>query len=229
MNKEIAAIWNKVWYKDSYSSYELRRQKAKKKIEIFENDLELAPQSICVDLGCGGGYISNEIATRFGCKTIGIDFSSTAVQYANETFAMSNANCIFKIGSATSIPLPDNSADVILCIGVLEHIPELDIALFEIKRILRPNGQVIVFTSNCYSLMYFDRLLKQCLRIWRYGYQKNWSPANLKKKLISVGISPVCIKTVQGFGDFPIKNKIDSFIHRFVNCWGRYFMLIGRG
>lgn len=229
MNKEIVNIWNRVWRKDSYSDYELRYQKAKRKVEIFENQLELNSQSVCVDLGCGGGYVSNEIATRFGCRTIGIDFSSVAIQHANETFAMSNSNCTFKIGLATNIPLPDNIADVVLCIGVLEHVPELNKALLEIKRILRPNGQVIVFTSNCYSILYLDRLLKQCLRVWRYGYQRNWSPSSLKKQMISASISPVCIKTVQGFGDFPIKNIIDSIIHYFIGSWGRYFMLIGRG
>ena len=88
MNNEIANIWNRVWRKDPYSDHELRCQKAKRKVEIFENKLDLNSESICVDLGCGGGYIANEIAIRFGCKTIGIDFSSIAIQHANKTFAI---------------------------------------------------------------------------------------------------------------------------------------------
>lgn len=229
MSNEAATIWDRVWRKDSYSEHELRCQKAKKKVDLFGDKLELDAQSVCVDLGCGGGYVSHEIAARFACKTIGIDFSDAAIQRAGKTFGASNANCVFKHGPVTKIPLPDNCADAVLCIGILEHVPELEQALSEIKRILRPNGQVVIFTSNRYSIMYFDRLLKQCFRVWRYGYQKNWSPKGLKKRLVSAGISPVRVETVQGFGDFPMKNRIDALIHGLIGAWGRYFMLIGRG
>lgn len=144
---------------------------------------------------------------------MGIDFSETAIKVAKETFENSHTNCFFKKGSATDIPLPDNSADAVLCVGVLEHIENTTSALSEVKRILKPNGIIVIISSNCYSVMYIDRLIKQFFRIWKYGYQKNWSYKTFGRIVEAFDIEIIEKKTIQGFGDFHIKNKIDKVLH----------------
>ncbi len=44
----------------------------------------------------------------------------------------------------TDIPVPTSSVDVVLCSHVLEHIPEDERALLEIRRILRPSGWAVL-------------------------------------------------------------------------------------
>lgn len=228
MSLKIKKIWDRVWEGDSYSCHKLRQQKAQKKTEIICKEIDVCSDYVCVDLGCGAGYVSHEISIKTDCTMIGIDFSDVAIKIANEKFALGN-KCSFMVGTANKIPLADNCVDVVFCIGVLEHVPEIEGALREIKRILKPGGYVVIFTSNCYSLMYVDRLLKQKLGIWRYGYQKNWSSVKLSDVISSIGIIPTKIKTFQGFGDFPIKNAIDTLISCLWKSWGRYFLIIGRG
>ncbi|MCL6508507.1 MAG: class I SAM-dependent methyltransferase, partial [Bryobacteraceae bacterium] len=56
----------------------------------------------------------------------------------------------FVIGSATKMPFADNSFDAIWTIWVLEHIPEPERALLEMRRVLRPGGVIFLYVAwNC--------------------------------------------------------------------------------
>ena len=58
------------------------------------------------------------------------------------------------ISNITSIPLPDNSFDAILCSEVLEHIPDPTLAIDEFSRLLKKNGTLILTVPFC-SLTHF--------------------------------------------------------------------------
>ena len=55
------------------------------------------------------------------------------------------------VGDITSIPEPDASFDAILCVEVLEHVPDPLAALRELGRLLKPNGQLILTAPFCSS------------------------------------------------------------------------------
>lgn len=219
------SIWNTIWINDSYSESNLRKTKATYKIEKFYNFLNLTNKSTCVDIGCGGGYISYEITKHSNCKIIGIDSSKEAIDFALKN--NSNPNIEYLVASAENIPLQDESADIVLCIGVLEHIQNIDKALKEINRILKPKGRIVVVTSNCFSTMFFDRIIKQLFNRWKYGYQKNWKLKKLHKKLVDTGFTILEITVYQGIGDFNVKTIIDTCISKIDNHWGRYIQYIG--
>ena len=54
----------------------------------------------------------------------------------------------FKVGSCTSIPLPDNSVDGVVSFETLEHLAEHEEMLGEVKRVLRPGGFIILSTPD---------------------------------------------------------------------------------
>jgi ubiquinone/menaquinone biosynthesis C-methylase UbiE len=58
------------------------------------------------------------------------------------------------VSDITSIPMPDSSFDVIMCIEVLEHLPDPVQAIKEFARLLKPNGHLIVTAPFC-SLTHF--------------------------------------------------------------------------
>lgn len=103
-----------------------------------------------IDIGCGDGiyekYLSKSALNKV--NIIGIDFSkkqlSKAKRYFNKTY------CVDLDSKKT--PLKSNSADLIICSEVLEHVffPEKTIA--EISRILKPGGHLIFTTPNVASL-----------------------------------------------------------------------------
>lgn len=218
-------VWDNVWESDSYSIPKLRDDKAKYKLDSIEEHIIPNSHSICVDLGCGGGYFSKELYNRYKCKVFSIDESKTAIEFARKNNSFTKSNYI--VSNATRTFLDDSSVDIVFCIGVLEHIREFELALIEIKRILKPKGKIVITSSNKYSIMFFDRIIKQFLHRWKYGYQKNWSPNKLQRKLECHGFFVTNNSIKQGYGDFNTINKTDRTINHIIPCWGRYIQIIG--
>ena len=111
--------------------------------------LELAPQSVLLDVACGSGGLSQYVAATIGCKVFGIDLSAEAIQTAKSTAGDRNLNdrTEYLNGDASkNIPLKDESVDAIICIDAINHFADKRAALTEWKRLLRPGGR-FVFTD----------------------------------------------------------------------------------
>jgi ubiquinone/menaquinone biosynthesis C-methylase UbiE len=98
-----------------------------------------------LDIACGEGYGSN-LLSQTAREVIGVDIEDAVVKYASQKYA--SANVRFKQGSATLIPLPDHSVDVVVSFETLEHLTEHEKMLAEIKRVLIPGGMLIVSTPD---------------------------------------------------------------------------------
>jgi len=105
----------------------------------------LARRRRVLDIGCGAGYGSAELA-QTATSVTGIDISPDAVALARSSYAAPNLQ--YLAASATSIPFPDASFDLITCFEVIEHIHDWPALLNEAHRLLSPGGQFIVSTPN---------------------------------------------------------------------------------
>ncbi len=104
-----------------------------------------------LDIASGEGYGSNLLA-KTARSVVGVDISSEAIEHANAKYA--RANLTFRQGAADAIPLDDSSIDVVVSFETLEHHDKHEDMLAEIKRILRPNGHMIISTPD--RLFYSD-------------------------------------------------------------------------
>ncbi|MBA2455433.1 MAG: methyltransferase domain-containing protein [Nocardioidaceae bacterium] len=96
-----------------------------------------------VDIGCGSGELSLDLATYVGHLT-GIDVDDAEVEAARQSarrLGVDNAN--FVRGDAYDLD-PPHQADVVFAHSVLEALDRPEAALIEMKRILRPGGLVAV-------------------------------------------------------------------------------------
>jgi SAM-dependent methyltransferase len=95
---------------------------------------ELPPAARVLDAGCGEGVLVEEFAGRLAIQGIDEHYSAARVQRA----------------SVTSLPFPDGTFDRCLCLDVLEHLPydRQEIALAELRRVLRPGGELLVTVPN---------------------------------------------------------------------------------
>jgi SAM-dependent methyltransferase len=107
----------------------------------------LRPGDTVVDLGSGGGIDSLLAARAVGPngRVIGVDFLSEMVERATRAAeAAGLTNVRFVEGLIEAIPLPDESADVVISNGVINLCPDKGVVYRELFRVLRPGGRLQV-------------------------------------------------------------------------------------
>jgi ubiquinone/menaquinone biosynthesis C-methylase UbiE len=105
----------------------------------------IKPGDHVLDIASGEGYGTNLFAQIAG-KTYGVDISAEAVRHAASKYQRPNLQ--FLEGSATAIPLPDASLDVLVSFETLEHHPYHTEMMIEVKRVLKPSGILIISTPE---------------------------------------------------------------------------------
>lgn len=96
-----------------------------------------------LEIGCGGGLGVELIFEMFSPSHIdAFEFDSSQLQLAERRLSSKYQDRLnLYEASATKIPSPSNHFDAVFDFGVLHHIPENQIALNEIARVLKPGGR----------------------------------------------------------------------------------------
>ncbi|MDX2054417.1 MAG: class I SAM-dependent methyltransferase [Polyangiaceae bacterium] len=118
-----------------------------------------------LEVGCGTGLVLDRIA-RFAKSAKGLDLSPGMLEKARER------GLDVVLGSATALPFADNSFDVVCSFKVLAHIKDIELAVSELTRVVRPGGYVIAEFYNPHSLR---GLLKRFLPAGRIAHGKRES------------------------------------------------------
>jgi len=118
---------------------------------IFLNWLNLPSSLTWMDIGCGTGALSETIFQHYNPSHLTcIDPSE---EFLNRAKVKLNNNGEFFVGYATDIPKEDNSIDVVVSGLALNFFSNLENALTEMKRILKPNGLIAAYVWD-----YSDRM-----------------------------------------------------------------------
>ena len=106
---------------------------------------DLARGKVVLDIASGSGYGTKMLA-QTASKVYGVDINKDAVKYSQKNFGASNIE--YKVGDGVSIPLEDNSVDLVVTFETIEHIEDYKQFLDEVKRVLKNDGLAIVSTPN---------------------------------------------------------------------------------
>jgi SAM-dependent methyltransferase len=107
-----------------------------------------------LEIGLGQGADSEQIIRR-GAIWSGLDITSESVDRVRMRLALRKLPYqAIKQGSVLDIPFEANSFDTIFSHGVLHHVPDVKSAQREIRRVLKPSGELIVMLYSKWSINY---------------------------------------------------------------------------
>jgi len=110
--------------------------------------LALRPGDLVIDAGCGYGAYFEELRRR-GARIVGIDRSVAMVRKAPAPQRDESPSGL-GVGDLQALPIADRSADRVLANHVLFHVPDVALALREIRRVLRSGGRAVL-TANAWD------------------------------------------------------------------------------
>jgi ubiquinone/menaquinone biosynthesis C-methylase UbiE len=105
-----------------------------------------------LDIASGEGYGSALLA-KIASSVIGVDISAESIHYAQKQYHNYD-NLEFIMGSCDSIPLTEQSVDVVVSFETIEHHDRHDEMICEIKRVLKQDGILVISSPN--RLIYSD-------------------------------------------------------------------------
>ena len=115
---------------------------------VLTEELHLLPTGLRVlDVGCGGGLLTEEFA-RLGCTVTGLDPSQESLAAARAHAATQGLAVGYHRGTGEALPFVADSFDVVYCCDVLEHVNDLRQVIAETARVLKPGGVYLYDTIN---------------------------------------------------------------------------------
>jgi SAM-dependent methyltransferase len=98
-----------------------------------------------VDVASGEGYGAALLA-QVASSVVGIEIAAEAVRHATASYRRPNLH--FAQGDARSMPVANRSADLVVSFETIEHFVEHEAFLAEIRRVLRPDGTLVISTPD---------------------------------------------------------------------------------
>jgi len=166
-------------------------------------NLRLTEGESVIDIGCGPGFLCESMAEIVGPtgRVVGLDISHDLVRMAegrNKRRWLS-----YREGDAIAIDEPDASFDVAVCTQVAEYIPEVDRAISEAFRILKPGGRAVFIATDWDAVIWHsdapDRMAA-VMKSWEAHCAHPRLPRSMSERLRTVGF------TVEAVKAFPMLN-----------------------
>ncbi len=101
-----------------------------------------------IDVGCGGGLLSEAMATA-GADVTGVDMGETPLAVAREHATQSGLDIRYVQSTAEDIASSEASTyDIVTCLEMLEHVPDPSAVVAACRKLLKPGGSVYFSTIN---------------------------------------------------------------------------------
>ena len=100
-----------------------------------------------LDLACGTGDLAL-LASAAGADVMALDITPRMIALARLKARQCGSRARFLVGDMTALPLPDACVDVVTTGYGLRNVPDLDAALREIHRVLKPGGRLLSLDFN---------------------------------------------------------------------------------
>jgi SAM-dependent methyltransferase len=239
----IDIIWDSVWARFKIENFtdvdKIHDLWTSFHLEILKKELSALPRgSLFLEAGCGLGqwcFYANQI----GHRAVGVDVAKDIIKKLNVFIQARKEyqNMKFIVDDLADSKLESNQFDYIISLGVIEHFKDSQPMLRQLHRLLKPNGKLFVSVPNLFALHTITRPLTRLLGIWDIGYEKSYTPRQLKDEAHNAGFKLErfgILQSGQLFGrvlnSLPFYGKffrrMGSFIEKKQDIFGLYIYVI---
>lgn len=165
--------------------------------------LRLTPGARVLDVGSGPGLFADEMAQVVGpagCVR-GVDISESMIGIARARCA-DTPWVDFQIADAVSLPFGDESFDACVSVQVLEFVADVDAALREFHRVLKPGGRLAVSDADWGATAWRSEDAALCERVmdgWTSGFAHLRLPLTLKSRIEAAGFADASAHAIPVF------------------------------
>jgi len=176
-----------------------------------------------LDIGTGPGLLAAEMAALVGPRGIieGIDSSSDMLAVAEQHCA-DYSHVRLQEANATDLPFPECNFDVVVSVQVYEYVEDIEAALAELRRVLRPGGRALIIDTDWDSLVINTENRERMDRIlcaWDSHAAHRDLPRKLMLLLDKAGLS---VKQIAGYPIINNNANIDTYSHGWLKSVHRY-------
>ncbi|MFN3233956.1 MAG: bifunctional 2-polyprenyl-6-hydroxyphenol methylase/3-demethylubiquinol 3-O-methyltransferase UbiG [Gammaproteobacteria bacterium] len=178
------------------------------RLQFIKDNAPLAQAKI-IDIGCGGGILTESLA-QSGAQLTGIDMNDEAINVAKLHAEESDLQIDYQVSTAENIAkqLPEQF-DIITCMELLEHVPEPAHVIQACATLLKPGGKVFFSTINRTLKAYLQAVIAgeyilQLLPKGTHDYAKLIRPSELNTWCEKSGLA---IKKMMGMTYNPLSKQ----------------------
>ena len=152
--------------------------------------LNLSAGERVLDIGCGPGFLCEEMSEIVGCHgaVVGIDISRDLIGLCDRR---EHAGWLsYQVDDATKLDQRDASFDVVVCTQVAEYISDVDVALSEAFRVLKPDGRAIFIATDWDAVVWFSddaKRMAAVLKSWEAHCARPRLPRTMPHRLKNAG------------------------------------------
>lgn len=141
---KLANQYGYAWWGSQTPAAKLR---IKRRASLLTNYLRLKPGNKLLECGCGAGDFTLSIFNELGDKVLihAIDISESQINIAKDK--LKNPSVSFEVQSIANMEFEDNYFDFVVGNSILHHV-DFDLAIKEIKRVLKAGGSLLFFEPN---------------------------------------------------------------------------------
>ena len=162
--------------------------------------LALQPGEKVFDIGCGVGFLTNEMAMLVGKtgQVIGFDQNPEMISHAKQRCeGLQQAE--FYEGDAAQLPAEDQAFDAVSCTQVLLYVKDVSKVLTEMRRILKPGGRLVIVETDWRGVVLNsadDALTKNIFSAWDNSVPSPNLPVHLKPLLQKHGFYKIKVDPI---------------------------------
>lgn len=161
-----------------------------------------------LDIGCGGGLVCEPLA-RLGARVTGLDPATENIEVARRHAAGQSLTVTYRAGRAEDLAAESTVFDAVLCLEVVEHVPDVAAFLKICTSLVRPGGVMVLSTINrtlkAYALAIIGaEYILRWLPVGTHQWDRFVTPDELTSHLAAAGLDT---PTVRGLVYAPLADR----------------------